>query len=94
MNRCVVNLSSTSGLYVFPGLGQSVYSASKAALNYLSMHMGDEFSSLGIRVNALSPTSFPEIISTESVADGVRRLIESDSNGRVLVLEESGERWI
>ncbi len=54
-----MNISSTAGIYIYPGHGQSIYSASKAALNYLSMHMGDEFSSIGVRVNALAPTSFP-----------------------------------
>jgi NAD(P)-dependent dehydrogenase (short-subunit alcohol dehydrogenase family) len=32
----VVNLSSIAGVYIFPGQGQSVYSASKAALNNLT----------------------------------------------------------
>jgi NAD(P)-dependent dehydrogenase (short-subunit alcohol dehydrogenase family) len=94
LNRSVVNISSTSGLYIYPGVGQSIYSASKAALNYLSMHMGDEFKSIGIRVNALAPTSFPSLIPTELAAEGIRRLAESDSNGRILILDVSGERWI
>ena len=93
-NRAIVNISSTSGVYIYPGVGQSIYSASKAALNYLSMHMGDEFSHLGVRVNALAPTSFPSIIPTETVAEAIRRLAESDANGRVLILDDNGERWI
>jgi NAD(P)-dependent dehydrogenase (short-subunit alcohol dehydrogenase family) len=93
-NRAVVNISSTSGIYVYPGVGQSIYSASKAALNYLSMHMGDEFSHLGVRVNALAPTSFPGLIPTETVAEAIRRLAESDANGRILVLDQNGERWV
>jgi NAD(P)-dependent dehydrogenase (short-subunit alcohol dehydrogenase family) len=93
-NRSVVNISSTSGVYIYPGVGQSIYSASKAALNYLSMHMGDEFSHLGVRVNALAPTSFPSLIPTETVAESVRRLAESDANGRILILDVNGERWV
>lgn len=93
-NRAIVNISSTSGVYVYPGVGQSIYSASKAALNYLSMHMGDEFSHLGVRVNALAPTSFPSIIPTEIVAESIRRLAQSDANGRILILDVNGERWI
>ena len=93
-NRSVVNLSSTSGVYIYPGVGQSIYSASKAALNYLSMHMGDEFSQIGVRANALAPTSFPSLIPTETVAESVRRLAESDVNGRILILDVNGERWV
>ena len=93
-NRSVVNISSTSGIYIYPGDGQSIYSASKAALNYLSMHMGDEFSRIGVRVNALAPTSFPALIPTEWAAEGIRRLAESDANGRILILDANGERWV
>jgi NAD(P)-dependent dehydrogenase (short-subunit alcohol dehydrogenase family) len=93
-NRSIVNVSSTSGLYVYPGTGQSVYSASKAALNYLTLHMADEFSAIGVRVNALAPTSFPSLIPTESAAEGIRRLSESDANGRILVMDVTGERWM
>jgi NAD(P)-dependent dehydrogenase (short-subunit alcohol dehydrogenase family) len=93
-NRSIVNISSTSGMYVYPGVGQSIYSASKAALNYLTMHMAEEFSGLGVRVNALAPTSFPSLIPTESAAEGIRRLSESDANGRILILDVAGERWL
>lgn len=93
-NRSVVNISSLAGMYIFPGQGQSIYSASKAALNYLSMHMGDEFSDIGVRVNALAPNSFPSLIPTETAAEGVRRLAESDANGRILVMDVQGERWV
>jgi NAD(P)-dependent dehydrogenase (short-subunit alcohol dehydrogenase family) len=93
-NRAVVNISSTAGIYIYPGFGQSIYSASKAALNYLSMHMGDEFNNIGVRVNALAPTSFPSLIPTEIAAEGIRRLAESDANGRILILDVNGERWL
>lgn len=92
-NRSVVNVSSTAGLYVYPGSGQSVYSASKAALNYLTMHMAQEFGAIGVRVNALAPDGFPRVIPTELAADAVRRLSESDANGRILILDANGERW-
>jgi len=94
VNRCIVNISSTAGIYIYPGQGQSVYSASKAALNYLSMHMGDEFGGIGVRVNALAPNSFPSRVPTEWVAESIRRLAESDANGRILILDEGGERWV
>jgi NAD(P)-dependent dehydrogenase (short-subunit alcohol dehydrogenase family) len=93
-NRSVVNISSTSGIYIYPGAGESIYSASKAALNYLSMHMGDEFSHRAVLVNALAPTSYPSLIPTETVANSVRSLAESDANGRILILDLNGERWV
>ena len=51
------------------------------------MHMGDEFSRIGVRVNALALTSFPALIPTEWAAEGIRRLAESNANGRILILE-------
>lgn len=92
-NRCVVNVSSTSGLYIYPDQGQSAYSASKAALNYLSLHMAHEFGAIGVRANALAPTSFPGLIPTEAVADAVMRLAETDATGKILTLDTGGERW-
>jgi len=91
-NRNVVNVSSTSGLHVYEGVGQSVYGTSKAALNFLTKHMAMEFQAFGIRVNATAPASFPETVTTESVANSILRLDRGTMNGKVLVLDESGER--
>jgi NAD(P)-dependent dehydrogenase (short-subunit alcohol dehydrogenase family) len=92
-NRCIVNVSSTSGLHVYPGTGQSIYSASKAALNYLTCHMADEFRRIGIRVNGVAPTSFPSIVKTETVAAAIDRMMESDITGRLLVLDREREYY-
>jgi NAD(P)-dependent dehydrogenase (short-subunit alcohol dehydrogenase family) len=94
VNRSIINISSTAGLYIYPDQGQSVYSASKAALNYLTLHMAEEFSAIGVRANVLAPTSFPDLIRTEAAADGIRRLSESDDNGKILVLNVQGESWL
>jgi NAD(P)-dependent dehydrogenase (short-subunit alcohol dehydrogenase family) len=93
-NRNVINVSSISGLYVVPDCDQSVYSASKAALNYLTLHMANEFRPIGIRVNAAAPTSFPQAVSTESVADSIVRLDDGNMTGKILVLDQDGERFI
>ena len=93
-NRSIVNISSTAGTHIYRDQGQSVYSASKAALNYLTLHMAEEFGTIAIRANALAPTSFPRLIRTEYVADGIRRLSESDVNGKILVLNVDGESWL
>ncbi len=86
-NRNVVNVSSLAGSKVFPHQGQGIYAASKAALNQLTRHLGSEFASFGVRVNAVAPNSFPSIVSTESVARAVVRLDEESVTGRILLLD-------
>ncbi|MGA2073758.1 MAG: SDR family oxidoreductase [Terriglobia bacterium] len=94
MNRNVINVSSVSGLYVTPRLGHSAYAAAKAALNLLTLHMAHEFQDFGVRANACAPTSFPQIVSTESVARSIRRLDEGRMTGTILVIGKAGERFI
>jgi NAD(P)-dependent dehydrogenase (short-subunit alcohol dehydrogenase family) len=89
MNRNIVNVSSTSGAYVFAGQGG--YSASKAALNMLTCHMAEEFAAIAVRVNALAPDSFPRAVSTESVCDAIARVDHGSLNGKLLLLESQGE---
>jgi NAD(P)-dependent dehydrogenase (short-subunit alcohol dehydrogenase family) len=84
-NRCVVNVSSSAGIYVYPGQGQGVYSASKAALNILTGHLASELQALGVRANALAPDSFPGRVPIARVLDGVVRLAEGDETGRILL---------
>ncbi len=91
-NRCVINVSSIAGVNVYCGLGQGVYSASKAALNFLTMHMADEYAALGVRVNAIAPNSFPAIVSTARVVDGVLSLDRGTMTGRTLVIDRAESR--
>lgn len=90
-NRNIVNVSSLSGARVYPSQGQSVYAASKAALNHLTRHLAAEFAVFGVRVNGLAPNSFPGIISTESVAEGIARLDRDDVTGRILAIDGAPE---
>jgi NAD(P)-dependent dehydrogenase (short-subunit alcohol dehydrogenase family) len=84
-NRNIVNVSSIAGLNIYTGSGQSLYAASKAALNQLTGHMADEFSAIGIRVNATAPNSFPSIIPTSRAADAIVRLDHGTENGVIVV---------
>ncbi len=83
-NRCVVNISSVSGLYVFPSVGQSFYSASKAALNFLTVHLAYELSPYSVRSNAVCPVRFPESVPTEKVVSTVQEVIASRGTGEVV----------
>jgi len=91
-NRNVVNVSSVAAARVFPGRGQSVYAASKAALTQLSKHLASEFAAFGVRVNVLAPNSFPSVVSADDVAAGVVALDDDPrATGRVLTVDALAE---
>ena len=92
-NRNIVHLSSVAGLRIVTGCGQSLYSASKAALNFLSRHMADEFAAFGVRVNTIAPTGFPRLIPTAAVAAAVHRLDHDTVTGKTLIIDRAGERF-
>jgi NAD(P)-dependent dehydrogenase (short-subunit alcohol dehydrogenase family) len=86
-NRNIVNVSSIAGLNLYTGSGQSLYAASKAALNQLTGHMADEFAAIGLRVNATAANSFPSIIPTSRAADAIVRLDRGAENGVIVVVD-------
>jgi NAD(P)-dependent dehydrogenase (short-subunit alcohol dehydrogenase family) len=90
-NRCVVNVSSISGLAVFAGAGQAFYAASKAALNHLTRFLSEELRPYSVRANALCPSRFPDSVPTERVVHTILDLIEGHENGRVLEVSRSGQ---
>ena len=85
-NRNIINISSSAGLFVYPDQGQTLYGASKAALNHLTYHLASEFWEIGVRVNALAPDTFPERVATDSVLDTIVDLDNSDQTGQVISL--------
>lgn len=87
-NRHVLNISSTAGSFVYPDLGQTLYSASKAALDYATYHMAAEFWNIGIRVNGVAPNTFPGIVPTERVLDEMLALDKSTDTGRVVIVDQ------
>lgn len=94
MRRGVINVSSIAGVNVYTGSGQSVYAASKAALNHLTRHMADEFGGFGVKVNATAPDSFPGAVSVESAAASIVRLDDEPGTGRILVVSPDGELFV
>lgn len=93
-NRNVVNLSSMGGIQVYPDAGQSVYAATKAALNQFTYHMASEFWSIGVRVNAIASNAFPEVVPIETVAGSIVRLDEISATGKILVLDGSDQYYL
>lgn len=71
---CIINVSSVSS--VFANEGQTVYSATKGAVNSMTMTMAKELAPRGIRVNAIAPgfiatdmvDAIPEEIQQKNIA--------------------------
>lgn len=87
-NRNVINISSTAGSYVYEDSGQSLYSATKAALNYYSHHMASEFWDSGVRVNTIAPNTFPGIISTSLVLETIIGCDTGRQTGEHIILDD------
>ncbi len=93
LGRSVVNVSSVAGIRIYPGSGQSVYAASKAAMNHLTAHMAVEFGRVGIRVNATAANSFPQLVSVERAADAIHTLATDHRTGQLLVVDGDHDEW-
>lgn len=87
LNRNVVNISSVAAMRIYAGFGQSLYAASKAALNQLTGHMADEFKSIGVRVNATAPNSFPALVSVDRAVSAIKTLDDGSANGTIVVVD-------
>lgn len=86
-NRNIINVSSMAGTKIYPGLGQSLYASSKAALTHLTFHMAMDLKEQGIRVNAVAPNSFPSIVSINSVVNTIVGLIDGQTTGDVRLID-------
>jgi NAD(P)-dependent dehydrogenase (short-subunit alcohol dehydrogenase family) len=83
-NRSVVNVSSASALQVYASQGQAFYSASKAALNMLTMYLSLELAPYSVRANAICPGRFVDAASTAVVVKNIRCLLDGTSTGLVV----------
>jgi NAD(P)-dependent dehydrogenase (short-subunit alcohol dehydrogenase family) len=92
-NRCVINVSSSSGLHAHPNVGQAFYGASKAALNLLTRYLAEELQTYGIRANAICPSRFPDSVPTSAVVRKVMQLIGSRVSGEVIEVSRGTGAW-
>ncbi|MER6958489.1 SDR family oxidoreductase [Streptomyces sp. NPDC000618] len=104
----IVNTSSNSATAA-TGLepGYSAYASMKGALDVLTRYMAKEFSTRGIRVNAVSPgstrtriaddafTRFPEVVPALAAKTALGRVGEPDDIGAMIATLVSDEsRWV
>ncbi len=92
--RGIVNISSVSGRNIYPNEGQSVYAASKAALDHLTGHMALEFAAIGVKVNAVAPNSFPSNVAISRVAQAIVELDDGDGTGTIVVADGATDQLI
>jgi NAD(P)-dependent dehydrogenase (short-subunit alcohol dehydrogenase family) len=84
MNRSVVNVSSVSGLYAHKPAGQGFYSASKAALNMLTLCLALELAPYGVRANAICPSRIGTQEYLIRVCEAIFRLVTESANATVV----------
>jgi NAD(P)-dependent dehydrogenase (short-subunit alcohol dehydrogenase family) len=83
-NRTVINVSSMSGLYAYPDVGQGFYSASKAALNMLTLYLSLELAPYSVRANAVCPGRFGEPASTRLLVSAIEKLLSGNETGTIV----------
>ncbi|MEU6407608.1 SDR family oxidoreductase [Microbispora sp. NPDC046933] len=103
----IVNTSSSSVAAAGLEPGYSAYASMKGGLVVLTRYMAKEFSTRGIRVNAVSPgptrtrlgddafTRFPEVVPALAARTALGRVGEPDDIGAVIATLVSDEsRWV
>jgi len=103
----IVNTSSNAAATAGLEPGYSVYGSMKGGLNVLTRYMAKEFSTRGIRVNAISPgstrtriagdafTRHPEVIPALAARTALGRVGEPDDIGAMIAtLISDDSRWI
>jgi len=79
----VLNISSESAYTVHPNSGQSFYAASKSALNSLTLHLAQEYSSYNMIVNGFAPGNFSDDARCNQVVKAAEMILHSKESGRI-----------
>ena len=82
-NRNIVNISSVAGIKVY-SKSEAFYSASKAALNMLTLHLSLELTPYSVRVNSICPGRFSDGEKTYRVAYEVKKIMQNSMTGTVI----------
>lgn len=85
-NRSVVNISCLSSLYIYNDTTQAFYSASKAALNVLTMYLALELAPYSVRANALCLAPFSDAAGATAVVAAIRSCLAGDTTGELLTV--------
>jgi NAD(P)-dependent dehydrogenase (short-subunit alcohol dehydrogenase family) len=83
-NRNVVNVSSISGFYAYPSSGQGFYSASKAAMNMLTLYLSLELAPYSVRANAICPARFTHGSTIQAVVKSIEDLLVGNYMGKIV----------
>lgn len=98
----VINIGSVNGI-CHPHMNNYSYSASKAAVHQLTLHLGADLAPQGINVNAIAPGFFPSKMTAhmleheEAMAAGIprRRLGNAlDAAGTAIYLSSRASAWM
>ncbi len=93
-NRNVVNVSSVSGLFIYPrSRPRRAYGASKAVMNFLSCQMASECRRFGVRSTWSRRPRSRSSVPTKRVAAAIVGLDRRRMNGRILVIAQTGSRY-
>ncbi len=83
----IVNLSSQSGVSVYPGGVMAAYAAAKAAVTHYTRCLAAEVGQWGIRANCISPGI---IMTSRVAAQAAARSVGSDAQAQALPLRRFG----
>jgi NAD(P)-dependent dehydrogenase (short-subunit alcohol dehydrogenase family) len=86
-NRCVVNVSCLSGLYVYRDSRTAFHGASKASLNMLTMYLSLELAPYSVRANAICPGRATDEPALDRIVRAVKELLLGAATGTIVALE-------
>lgn len=81
-NRNVLNISSIAGIKLYD-TSEAFYSASKSAMNMLTLHLAHELVTYKVRANAICPAGFNKDGATNLAAQ-VKKILQGSETGQII----------